>query len=166
MRLTEACDWFSNPDADPKRYSHFDPATPAGRGRAIDCTGDPDLLDTAAADAAEQHGGPVLKKSSGANPRPRTGVIPMKTTWLVLILAACLPLAAGADCDFGAGDALRVVDAVTGGGGYYGYGGYGGGYGGGYYDDDYWDDRDDFYDDRDDFYDDRYDDHGGGYFGF
>ena len=50
MRLTEACDWFSNPNADADKYTHFDPETGVDTvwGRAIDCTGEPDLLSTAA----------------------------------------------------------------------------------------------------------------------
>ena len=57
MRLTEACDWFSNPDANADQYTHFDP-TLNGEGRVIDCTGEPDLLSTVAvADAVERRGG-------------------------------------------------------------------------------------------------------------
>ena len=45
MRLTEAFNWFMDPDADSGRYTHFDPATGVDtvRGRVIDCTGEPTL---------------------------------------------------------------------------------------------------------------------------
>lgn len=57
MRLTEAFDFHTNPDANPDRYTHFDP-TLSTSGRAFDCTGDPDLLSTAAVvDAIEQRTG-------------------------------------------------------------------------------------------------------------
>ena len=57
MRLTEASDWFSNPNADADKYTHFDPTLVDGN-RVIDCTGEPDLLSTAAvADAVNRRAG-------------------------------------------------------------------------------------------------------------
>lgn len=56
MRLTEACDWHTNPNADPSRYTHFDPTLSVDGGRVIDCIGEPGLFlpDTPVVDFGER----------------------------------------------------------------------------------------------------------------
>lgn len=73
MRLTEACDWHSNPDANSDRYTHFDPTLSVDGGRVIDCTGDPDLLSTAAvADAIERRSSGLCAAELPRNRWPAT----------------------------------------------------------------------------------------------
>lgn len=76
MRLTEACDWHNNPDADSGRYTHFDPATSvdAVRDRVIDCTGEPWLFlsDTPIVDFGERRSN-ALPSVQAIFRRPRNG---------------------------------------------------------------------------------------------
>lgn len=56
MRLTEALDWMTNPNADSGRYTHFDPTLSVDGGCVIDCTGEPELFlpDTPVVDFGER----------------------------------------------------------------------------------------------------------------